>query len=211
VPLSFLVPGRPGPTVWPLPRTGSHCPARVVPRTTLSARPEWFRDSEELSGPAQSCGNRQLAFPAGCQQRSESAREMLLHCCTLPANRSQGCMQLFNSHSAGSAGAASATPDGPLSAQASCPPSLSCPVWARAGRIAARRVTPASCARPTRRSDKEVCRPPSLIRLGWPGRAPLCPTGPTRPTEPLRRGVLPCRSDPACSQPSGPSPPEGSR
>jgi hypothetical protein len=95
-----------------------------------------------------------------------------------PANRSQRCMPLFNSYLAGSAGAASATPGGPLSARASCPPSQSCPVWA--GRIATRRVTPASSVR----SSEEVCWPPSLIRLGWPGLAPLCPTSPTRPAEP---------------------------
>jgi hypothetical protein len=46
-----------------------------------------------------------------------------------------------------------------------------------------------------RRSDEEVCRPPSRIRLGLPGRASWCPTGPTHPTELSQRGVLPCRPD----------------
>jgi hypothetical protein len=89
-----------------------------------------------------------------------------VRCCTFPSTRSQRCMPLFDSHLAHSAGAASVTPGGPLSARAGCPPSLSCPFWA--GRIAARRVTPASSALPTRRSNEDVCRPPSLIRLGDP-------------------------------------------
>ena len=41
---------------------------------------------------------------------------------------------------------------------------------------------PASCARPARRPNEEVCRPSSLIRLGWPDRA----YGPARPA-PLAR------------------------
>jgi hypothetical protein len=103
--------------------------------TSLSARPWWFR--KESSGSIQSCGNR-----AGCY--NEPSRPVT--CCTLPANRLQRCIPLFSSHSAGSAGFASATPGGPLSARASCPPSLSCPVWA--GRIAARQVNLTSRARP---------------------------------------------------------------
>jgi hypothetical protein len=124
--------------------------------TNLSTRPGWFR--EESSGPAHCftlfCGLRQLAFT--CQVLASSrvgpCHGEMLH---IPANLSQRCMPLFNSQLAGSADAASATPDGPLSARASCPPSLSCPVWA--GRIAARQVNggPGALARPailTRRS-----------------------------------------------------------
>jgi hypothetical protein len=71
---------------------------------------------------------------------------LLLRCCTFPSTLSQRCMPLFDSHLADSAGAASATPGGPLSSRAGCPPSLSCPFWA--SWIAARQVTPASLARP---------------------------------------------------------------
>ena len=34
------------------------------------------------------------------------------------------------------------------------------------------------------RPDEEVCRPPGLTRLEWPGRGPTSPTGLPHPTEP---------------------------
>jgi hypothetical protein len=80
-----------------------------------------------------------------------------------------------------------------------------------AGSLQGESPRPAALARP-RRSDEEVCRPPSPIRLGWPDRA--YGTAPPAPLVQLNRHGEAClHAGPtrlAC-KPGGPSPPEGSR
>ena len=139
-------------------------PAQVGPRRVLQ--------------PAESCGQsssrrscRKLA-QAGTGLRGYRAR---------PTEPSRRGMLSSQSRSAGPDRDRGGCTRWPMvQPEASCQPRLCYLILL--GRVADRRANPAGCARPARRPNEEVCRPSSLIRLGWPDRA----YGPARPA-PLAR------------------------